>query len=225
MQTFLAKCTALAVLLGGFFFTGDVAKLAERGKKLLNATRVPEAGLAEALPLEASTAPYQPTLPVAAKPTPRPESQPAVAAAPEPLAAEPVLNPRTPHPHAPLGHRITRPVPPANAPAALELASLRAGDRLLVWVGRSPATTAVIAYDIVDPAAGEALEHRHLFEDESAAVHAVPRRVQLAGNSLRAGWVTRGGMIRLQPAGIVHGAGKAQQAEMLGPVWALQVQR
>lgn len=208
MQTFLAKCTALAVLLGGFFVTGDVTKLAEQGKKLLNATTVPEAGLAEAIP-----APAQPAAHL--------EPQPAAAPAPEPaVASEPA-----PHPHAPLGRRVTRPAPPANSPAALELASLRAGDRLLVWVGRSPATTAVIAYDIVDPAAGEALEHRHLFEDESAVVHAVPRRVQLAGDSLRAGWVTRGGMIRLQPAGIVHGANAAQQAEMLGPVWALQVQR
>jgi hypothetical protein len=201
MQTFLAKCTALAVLLGGFFVTGDVAKLAEQGKKLLNATTVPEAGLAEALPPEA-----QP---------------PAVTPAPEPAAAaEPA-----PHPRAPLGHRVTRPVPPADSPAALELASLRAGDRLLVWVGRSPATTAVIAYDIVDPAAGEALEHRHLFEDEDAAVHAVPRRVQLAGDSLRAGWIARGSMLRLLPAGIVHGAGAAQQIETLGPVRAMQVQR
>lgn len=210
MQTFFAKCTALAVLLGGFFVTGDVTKLAEQGKKLLNATTVPDTGLAEAMP----PAPAQP----AAYPEPQP---PAAAPAPVPEAAtEPV-----PHPRAPLGHRVTRPTPPARSPAALELASLRPGDRLLVWVGRSPASAEVVAYDIVDPAAGEALEHRHLFEDETAAVHAVPRRVQLAGDSLRAGWVTRGGMLRLLPAGIVHGAGKAQQAEMLGPVWALQVQR
>jgi len=209
MQTFLAKCTALAVLLGGFFVTGDVTKLAEQGKKLLNATTVPEAGLSEAMP----PAPAQPAVHLEPQPAAAPAAEPAVATEP------------SPHPHAPLGHRVTRPAPPANSPAALELALLRAGDRLLVWVGRSPATTAVIAYDIVDPAAGEALEHRHLFEDKTAAVHAVPRRVQLAGDSLRAGWITRGGMLRILPAGIVHGANAAQQAEMLGPVWALQVQR
>jgi len=67
MQTFLAKCTALAVLLGGFFVTGDVTKLAEQGKKLLNATTVPEAGLAEAIPAPAqksmprNTWKYRPT--------------------------------------------------------------------------------------------------------------------------------------------------------------------
>ena len=105
------------------------------------------------------------------------------------------------------------------------MASLRVGDRLLVWVGRSPSTTAVIAYDIVDPAAGEALEHRHLFEDEDAAVHAVPRRVRLAGDSIRGGLIMRGGMLRLLPAGIVHEAGAAQQAEVIGPVRAVQVQR
>jgi hypothetical protein len=224
MQTFLAKCTALAVLLGGFFVTGDVAKLAEQGAKLLNATTVPDSGLAEALPPEpAVAAPYQAAAPAPPQPV-RPPAQPEAqsAAAAMPTAPEPAP---TPHPRAPLGHRITRPVPPVDSPAALELASLRAGDRLLVWVGRSPSTTAVIAYDIVDPVAGEALEHRHLFEDEDAAVHAVPRRVQIAGDSMRGGLIMRGGMLRLLPAGIVHGAGAAQQAEILGPVRAMQVQR
>jgi hypothetical protein len=220
MQTFLAKCTALAVLLGGFFVTGDVAKLAEQGAKLLNATTVPDSGLAEALPPEpAVAAPYQAAAPAPPQPV-RPPAQPEAQSAP--TAPEPAP---TPHPRAPLGHRITRPVPPVDSPAALELASLRAGDRLLVWVGRSPSTTAVIAYDIVDPVAGEALEHRHLFEDEDAAVHAVPRRVQIAGDSMRGGLIMRGGMLRLLPAGIVHGAGAAQQAEVIGPVRAMQVQR
>jgi len=225
MQTFLAKCTALAVLLGGFFVTGDVAKLAEQGTKLLNATTVPGTGPAEDAfpPAPAVAAPYQAAAAAPPQPVPspaQPEAQSAVAAmptAPEPAPA--------PHPRAPLGHSVTRPVPPVDSPAALELSTLRAGDRLLIWVGRSPSTMALIAYDIVDPAAGEALEHRHLFEDEDAAVHAVPRRVQIAGDSMRGGLIMRGGMLRLLPAGIVHGAGAAQQAEILGPVRAMQVQR
>lgn len=224
MQTFLAKCTALAVLLGGFFVTGDVAKLAEQGTKLLNATTVPDTGLAEDLPPEPPVAaPYQAAAPAPPQPVPppaQPEAPSAVAAMPTAPEPAPV-----PHPRAPLGHRVTRPVPPADSPAALELSTLRAGDRLLVWVGRSPSTMALIAYDIVDPVAGEALEHRHLFEDEDAAVHAVPRRVQIAGDSMRGGLIMRGGMLRLLPAGIVHGAGAAQQAEILGPVRAMQVQR
>lgn len=220
MQTFLAKCTALAVLLGGFFVTGDVAKLAEQGKKLLNATTVPEAGPVEdALPPEpAAAVPHQ----AAAQPVNQP---PAAVPAPVPSPASAPAPAIVPHPGAPLGHRVTRPMPPADTPAALDLSTLRAGDRLLVWVGRSPATTAVIAYDIVDPAAGEALEHRHLFEDEDAAVHAVPRRVRIAGDSIRGGLIMRGGMLRLLPAGIVHGTRAAQQAETLGPVRAMQVQR
>ena len=224
MQTFLAKCTALAVLLGGFFVTGDVAKLAEQCTKLLNATTVPEASLAEALPSEpAVAAPYQAAAPAPPQPVPSPAQPEAQsAAAPMPTAPEPAP---AAHPRAPLGHRVTRPVPPADSPAALELATLRAGDRLLIWVGRSPSTMAVIAYDIVDPAAGEALEHRHLFEDEDAAVHAVPRRVQIAGDSMRGGLIMRGGMLRLLPTGIVHNAGAAQQAEVIGPVRAMQVQR
>jgi hypothetical protein len=225
MQTFLAKCTALAVLLGGFFVTGDVAKLAEQGTKLLNATTVPDTGPAEDAfpPQTAVAAPYQAAAPALPQPVPSPAQPPAQsAAAAMPTAPEPAP---APHPRAPLGHRVTRPVPPAESPAALELSTLRAGDRLLIWVGRSPSTTAVIAYDIVDPVAGEALEHRHLFEDEDAAVHAVPRRVQIAGDSMRGGLIMRGGMLRLLPAGIVHGAGAAQQAEVIGPVRAMQVQR
>ena len=78
---------------------------------------------------------------------------------------------------APLGRRVSRPLPPADSPALLDLAALRAGDRLLIWVGRPASNATVIAFDIVDPVAGEALEHRHLFEDDrGAAVHAVPRR-------------------------------------------------
>jgi hypothetical protein len=225
MQTFLAKCTALAVLLGGFFVTGDVAKLAEQGTKLLNATTVPDTGPAEDAfpPAPPVAAPYQAAAPALPQPVPSPAQPPAQsAAAAMPTAPEPAP---APHPRAPLGHRVTRPVPPANSPAALELSTLRAGDRLLVWVGRSPSTTAVIAYDIVDPVAGEALEHRHLFEDEDAAVHAVPRRVQIAGDSMRGGLIMRGGMLRLLPAGIVHGARTAPQAEVIGPVRAMQVQR
>jgi hypothetical protein len=225
MQTFLAKCTALAVLLGGFFVTGDVAKLAEQGTKLLNATTVPDTGPAEDTfpPAPAVAAPYQAAAPALPQPVPSPAQPPAQsAAAAMPTAPEPAP---APHPRAPLGHRVTRPVPPADSPAALELSTLRAGDRLLVWVGRSPSTTAVIAYDIVDPVAGEALEHRHLFEDEDAAVHAVPRRVQIAGDSMRGGLIMRGGMLRLLPAGIVHGAGTPPQAEVIGPVRAMQVQR
>jgi hypothetical protein len=225
MQTFLAKCTALAVLLGGFFVTGDVAKLAEQGTKLLNATTVPEASPAEDAfpPQTAVAAPYQAATPALPQPVPSPTQPPAQsAAAAMPTAPEPAP---APHPRAPLGHRVTRPVPPAESPAALELSTLRAGDRLLVWVGRYPSTTAVIAYDIVDPVAGEALEHRHLFEDEDAAVHAVPRRVQIAGDSMRGGLIMRGGMLRLLPTGIVHGAGTVQQAEVIGPVRAMQLQR
>ena len=225
MQTFLAKCTAMAVLLGGFFVTGDVAKLVEQGTKLLNATTVPEASPAEdafpqepAVPREPAVAAASPVpQPAAATPPPAPSPASSPALAPAPTA--------TPHPGAPLGHRITRPVPPADSPAAIELSTLRAGDRLLVWVGRSAATTAVIAYDIVDPAAGEALEHRHLFEDEDAAVHAVPRRVRIAGDSVRGGVIMRGGMLRLVPTGIVYAGGTTQQAEVIGPVRALQVQR
>jgi hypothetical protein len=210
MQTFLAKCTAFAVLLGGFFVTGDFTRLAERGTKLLNSTTVPDSAELQSRPLPAAQPPAPPSpLPVTPL-LPPPAPPPAVA--------------RRPGVDAPLGRRVSRPLPPADSPALLELASLRAGDRLIVWIGRPATGATVIAFDIVDPAAGEALEHRHLFEDETGAeVHAVPRRVRIAGEPSQAVTIAKGGAIRLLPLGVVHGAASAGQAESLGPVLALEV--
>ena len=231
MQNFLAKCTALAVLFGGFVVTGDFSRLAARSTKLLNATEVPADGdipdeqppgspswafaAASAVPAGQPVQAGQPAQTAAA---------PTAPAAPEPPAPATPVHPLDAPLDAPLGRRVSQPPPPANAAEAIDLAVLRAGDRLLVWVGRSAATSAVLAFDIVDPAVGEALEHRHLFEDD-AAVHAVPRRVRMAGESTRAGLIMRGGMLRLLPLGIVHGAQSGQQPEILGPVQGLQVQR
>lgn len=221
MQTFLAKCTALAVLLGGFAVTGDFSRLAARGTQLLNATAVPTDGQIPGN--QPFSGPAWSAAPVPAEPTGQPAQ--ATSDLPAPPTAEPPAPAVPVHPlDAPLGRRVSQPAPPANAAEGIDLAALRAGDRLLVWIGRSAATSAVLAFDIVDPVAGEALEHRHLFED-NAAVHAVPRRVQMAGESTRAGLIMRGEMLRLLPLGIVHGGQSGQQPETLGPVWALQVQR
>jgi len=212
MQTFLAKCTAFAVLLGGFFVTGDFSRLADRGTKLLNSTTVPNGQ-------ERSSEPP----PVVRPPAPQP---PHIVAPPQ----SPALPPQSaaarhpPHADAPLGRRVNRPLPPADSPALLDLASLRAGDRLLVWSGRSASTATVVAFDIVDPSAGEALEHRHMFEDETgAAVHDVPRRVRLAGDGSKPLVIAKGSTLRLLPLGIVHGSAAAGRPESLGPVLALEV--
>ena len=216
MQTFLAKCTALAVLLGGFAITGDFSRLAARGTALLNATGVPNSG--EPPADQPPGGPAWPLPPTTAEPAGQPV--PAAEAPPAPEPPPPVVHATD----APLGRRVSQPSPPANAADAIDLASLQTGDRMLVWIGRSATTTAVLAFDIVDPAAGEALEHRHLFDD-NAAVHAAPRRVRLAGESTRAGLIMRGGMLRLLPLGIVHGTQTGQEPEMIGPVQGLQVQR
>jgi hypothetical protein len=212
MQTFLAKCTAFAVLLGGFFVTGDFTRLAERGAKLLNSTTVPDRAELPSEPLPAAQ-PSAPPRPLPVAPPQSPATQPQAPAAARSSGVD-----------APLGRRVSRPLPPADSPALLELAALRAGDRLLIWVGRPASNATVIAFDIVDPVAGEALEHRHLFEDDrGAAVHAVPRRVRLAGEPSQPLTITKGGAIRLLPLGIVHGAASVGQPESLGPVLALEV--
>lgn len=221
MQTFLAKCAAFAVLLGGFAVTGDFSRLAERGTDLLNATTVPEDTPQDEPPTESPAQPPRQAFADHAAPPVQAAASTPVAPAPEP----PVRSTPAHASDAPLGRRVMQPPLPTNAPEAVDLARLRAGDRLLVWVGRSTAAPSVIAFDIVDPAAGEALEHRHLFEDEAAAVHAVPRRVRLAGESARAGMIMRGGMLRLLPTGIVHGTAGSQQPETLGPVQGMHVQQ
>ena len=41
MQSFLVKCAALGIVAGGFTLTGDVGRLADRGRRLLDARTVP----------------------------------------------------------------------------------------------------------------------------------------------------------------------------------------
>lgn len=202
MQSLLAKLAAVALLGAGFAVTGDLRRLAERGSRLLNSTAVP-AG-------DADAAGAQPA------PGPLPTAAPAPTIS-QPRVAEPQGSPAV-HPDVPLGRPVDALRLPTSTLESVDLRALTPGARVTVWVGSPPAA---VAFDIVDPAAGEVLE-------QSAALSgggplAVSRRLRLEGASSRPTQIDRGGMLRLVPLGVAYGSRPAGPAETLGPVRALEV--
>lgn len=194
MRTFFARCSTLGVLAGGFMLTGDAGWVIARGTSLLNATNIP-APAGDAAPAEP---PAEDVVDLPAAPAP-----------PPPAPALPVAEPAfTPPPAVEAVVHPTLAVPPEPLPAdggltAIDLRLLRAGDRMLVWV-RGTAT----AFDIVDPAAGEAIQQPQA------------RRVTISGaGDLHR--LVRGGTVHVQPrAGI---SGHTPAAEQFGPVQAIAV--
>lgn len=175
MQSFLAKCAALGIVAGGFTLTGDVGRLADRGRRLLDARTVPSEMAVEPTSEAASALPSVPTAsPVAmpeAAPSPAvPQAATAPAPAPTPdtpaaSASEPTRSmPPEARADAPVGRAVSVPAPPASGPDSIDLRQVTAGSRLLIWIrrpGASARSVDLIALDIIDPISGEALEHRH----------------------------------------------------------------
>ncbi len=247
MQTFLAKCSALGVILSGFIFTGDVAWLRQRGSELMNATAVPTGVQAvptgsQAVPTGAQAVLADPSTTANLVP---PRSRPAT----RPARAEPPAAPATLQEHAsdaPIGQPANHLSAPVNGPDAVDLKILRPGDRVLVWIGQSASSgaagstaTSFIAFDIVDSATGEAIEHRHAPSPDRArhgGMHAAPRRVRIAGSSgasllsssltatIAPGRIARGETIQLSPLAFVHGDQGLGAREAIGPVQAIAVQ-
>ena len=198
MQSLLAKLAAVALLGAGFAVTGDLRRLAERGSRLLNSTAVPTGG---------SDA-------VEAQPAPGPPPTPA----PAPTIQEPQGSP-APHPDAPLGRPVDAPRLPMSTLDTVDLRSLVPGARVTVWIGTPPGP---VAFDIVDPASGEALEQAPALA--AGGRQAVSRRLRLEGPPSRPTRIDRGGTLRLIPLGIAHGSRPAGPAETLGPVRAIEVE-
>lgn len=250
MQTFLAKCSALGVILGGFIFTGDVAWLRQRGSDLMNATAIPNG-----FPAVPTGAPAVPTglQAVLADPSTTakvvsPRSRPA----PRPATAESPAAPATLQEHAcdaPIGQPANHLSAPVNGLDAVDLKMLRPGDRVLVWIGQSASSgaagstaTSLIAFDIVDSVTGEAIEHRHAPSAPSpdrarhGGMHAAPRRVRIVGSSgasllgssltatIAPGRIARGETIQLSPLAFVHGGQGLGAREAIGPVQAIAIQ-
>jgi len=229
MQSFLAKCAALGIVAGGFTLTGDVGRLADRGRRLLDARTVPSETPAapttdgrDASPAHAADSPRTPPAPVVAQ---QPAVQPTTAA--PPAATSTRSMPNVPLLDAPIGRAVAIPPPPAKGPDSIDIRQVPAGSRVLVWVRRPgstarPRSTDLIALDLIDPSTGEALEHRHAamtHGSEGTTVHAAPRRVVITRDA--AGRIAKGAMLRLAP---LHGVIGLGTEEAIGTVLAVDVQ-
>jgi hypothetical protein len=200
MSNFLARCAAIGLVGGGFAATGDLGWLAARGMRLVNARTIPSeetpadvAAVSAAAPAVSAVSPATPPLPPSASDPFR--SLP---------AARPAMQP------------AADPSPPTDGPTRLDLATLRPGERVTIWIGRpTMARQPWIAFDVVDPAAGEAL----LFTPGMAA-----RRVKIrAARGSQPSIVAKGDGIVVTPLGPAH----HDQAggEPLGPITALAIGR
>ena len=245
MQNFLARCAVLALLAGGFAFTGDVTRLLTRGRGILHATTIPHAAprsAPEARPEpEPVTSPQEEAGSAASADllAPLPPAPPAPPAGPAEGAAneqEPVSPPAAERPvDAPVGAPVPTTVP-AGGPETVTIAALAPGDRVVVWIGRASgrARAAAIAFDIVDPATGDAIEVRHASATDDAATLAPHRRVTLVGSvgggwlgraSVTAGRIGRGQSLRIEPRGPGAAEDRGAPQETIGPVVAIDVVR
>lgn len=184
MRTLSAKLALLGIVLGGFVCTGDLPHLLERGSQAIDSAELTPAGSPPQFPPDATPgAPHE-----TARQTPR---------APHETTGQHTLAPgdepeAPPRPPSMAGLRPGDTVPlPRLCREPVTIRSLRPGDRLLVRVGGE-----LVAFDTIDSATGEAIEHRHVVR-EDGTVHVSarepPRRVRLhtadappaAGGSIR----------------------------------------
>jgi len=229
MQSFLAKCAALGIVAGGFTLTGDVGRLADRGRRLLDARTVPSetpaAPTADGHDAIAPRATETPRTPPAPLVEPQAGVHPTTAAPPAASPARPM--PSVPLLDAPIGRAVAMPPPPAKGPDSIDLRHVPAGSRVLVWVRRPGSTsrsrsTDLIALDLIDPNTGEALEHRHAamtHGSEGTTVHAAPRRVVITRDA--SGRIAKGTTLRIAP---LHGVIGLGSEEAIGTVLAVDVQ-
>ena len=207
MRTVLAKCCVLALIAGGFAFTGDAGRVFARGRRVLESTTLPSH--AADLPANSAADPTAAAAPLSAAPpsaTP-PDHTPASDAPPEPRvpaadpvsseSAAPVPPATTPAPStqralapadAPIGTLRAGMTLPTSSPESIDLATLSPGDRVVVWVGRrgsrkETAGSMTIAMDVIDPKSAEVLEQRHAGGGEQGASHAPLRRIRILGSA------------------------------------------
>jgi hypothetical protein len=201
MRTVLAKCCVLALIAGGFAFTGDAGRVFARGRRVLESTTLPRQAAESPVEGPSAAAADQGTPPrsghdaVAVAPTEPP------AAAGEPIGGEPAFTvavdetlapsaPRAlaPPADAPIGAPAAGMAPPATSPEWIDLATLSPGDRIVVWVARrgsrkGTAGSVMIALDVIDPQSAEVLEQRHASGGEQGASHAPLRRIRILGSA------------------------------------------
>lgn len=162
MHGFFSKVLALGVVAAGFYFTGDLGWVMDRAGSWAHGESSPPPTAAD--PAEASAA-------TVAAPASAVSSPPAV---PAPLPASPSTPSVGSTPPA-------RPEGGVTLPQLLDdqirVGTLRSGDRILARMQHE-----IVAFDLIDPASREAVEHRHALlaaDMATAAALAAPRRVVL----------------------------------------------
>ncbi len=200
MNALLSKLAVLGVVAGGFYATGDLPRLIERGRRIAERSTVPLPDAGSPDTVAAAPDPPLREPPPAHDPPPAPRFEPpppAVAhtppAPPIPSKPEPAAPPADPARDEPT--RI--PMPPL-ALETIDLASLQPGQRVLLLCGRH-----VIALDVVDGPAGEVLEHAHAWHPArtvTIAATAAPRRLVVIGCSAGSGRL-KPGSAQLKPGG------------------------
>jgi hypothetical protein len=197
MQNFLARCAVVAIIGGGFAASGDLSAVVSRGRNLIEAVDVPRGPAAETAPPAGAAAPApaakaRPTPPMA----PNPASPPAATVPPDDGRQA-------------IDHR-----PPPNGAERIELAGLRAGDRITIWLRTAAfATPLRLVCDVIDPRAGEVLVH-------GGGTAGPPARAVLqAITGLPTASLIRGDTIRAQRIG--SGAGTATDLLASGTIAAL----
>lgn len=151
MRTLFARCTMLALLVGGFSLTGDTGWIVHQGQNLLNATTVPAAPEPHATfapPLLDKASDY------ASQATPSVTPSSAMAPVPNPVDVQFTPSLAAPAERPPIG----------GGEAVIDLRLLRPGDRLRLWINGT-----VVTFDMVDPRNGEAIQQP------------ITRRVQIGG--------------------------------------------
>jgi hypothetical protein len=206
MRTLSAKLALLGIVLGGFVCTGDLPHLLERGSQAIDSAELTPAGSPPQFPPDATPgAPHE-----TARQTPR---------APHETTGQHTLAPgdepeAPPRPPSMAGLRPGDTVPlPRLCREPVTIRSLRPGDRLLVRVGGE-----LVAFDTIDSATGEAIEHRHLvLADGRVHVSAreAPRRIRISSTD---GTISAGGRLRVEAS-----AGGPTAAHMLGPIIAIGI--
>lgn len=227
MRAFLAKCAAVALIAGGFALTGDAGRLLARSRGVIEATTIPQMR-ETASPPAPSAATNDGRSP---HPTPAPSWDDPGFTGPEPESSQRSESAAAPPADAPVGSAAAAPLPDGKGLATVSIASLSPGDRILVWVG---GPSAPLAYDIVDPATGDAIELRHAGGDDRLSAHAPRRRVRLEGSARRgsfaraasptdAGRIDVGRLLRLSAVDSRAGSPGAAAQETIGPVVAIEV--
>ena len=199
----MARVCAAAIIIAGFFVTGDVAAVIQGGRTAAAAVAGLKGQVATWLTDLRSGGPA----PAKATPKPPEESSPAVTL---PVAEQ----------HGGLAI-------PAGTVRSIQLAALKPGDRLQIWCkGEGAQRLEQVTIDWIDPAAGEALLTRHVQTPVSGRQ---PRRVRINAPALQNGQMLP--VTQVLPVPLVSGSPvmvgqrpSASATEHLGPVVAIHLE-